>query len=156
MGDRLKKSQDVQEQASKQGENENSSKDRITSLSLQRDNESKESKKEQIVVDTSGQNMNDGKDSDVTEAVKAGKPETKDSGEVTQKISKVVGLQKKSGKSKGKKEEVVCGGEQLAESQDKESGSKWHPDDAANVESQEVFQIEKQEKGTAEERQVEK
>merc|ERR1712117_567228 len=86
--DSLKKSQGVQEQASKQGEKENSSKDRITSLSLQRDNESKESKKEQIEVDTSGQNMNDGKDSDVTEAVKTDRPEAKDSGEVTQKISK--------------------------------------------------------------------
>merc|ERR1712210_169692 len=89
--DSLKKSQGVQEQASKQGEKENSSKDRIASLSLQRDNESKESKKEQIEVDTSGQNMNDGKDSDVTEAVKTDRPEAKDSVEVTQKISKVVG-----------------------------------------------------------------
>merc|ERR1712130_991539 len=145
--DNLKKSQGEkqQEQASKQEENEKSSKDRITSLSLQKDNESKESKKELIEVDTSGQNMNEGKDSDVREAVKADRPETKDSGEVTQKISKVVGLQKKSGKSKGKKEEVNVGDVELAESQDKESGSKRHPDDAATVESQEVFQIGKQE-----------
>merc|ERR1712130_314474 len=146
--DNLKKSQgekQQEQQASKQEENEKSSKDRITSLSLQKDNESKESKKELIEVDTSGQNMNEGKDSDVREAVKADRPETKDSGEVTQKISKVVGLQKKSGKSKGKKEEVNVGDVELAESQDKESGSKRHPDDAATVESQEVFQIGKQE-----------
>merc|ERR1712032_1217822 len=92
------KSQGVQ-QGSKQEENENSSKDNITSLTLHRENENKESKKEMPEVDTPGQNMNAGKDSDVTEAVKTGRSETKDSGEVTQKISKVVGLQKKSGKS---------------------------------------------------------
>merc|ERR1719381_467547 len=91
-----------------------------------------------------------------TEAVKTGsRLETKDSGEVTQKISKVVGLQKKSGKSKGKKEEVMPGDE-LAGSQDKESGSKRHPDDAATVESQEVFQmVEKQEKEIVKEKQAE-